>query len=115
MDDPQIIIYVAVDNPKDTIQYGGVVAAPIARNILREALPYLGVERRSEQIEKSYIWGDVRYVEVPDYIGMERSEINLYTTYRIEFFGQGSVVTEQQPAAGAKIAEDGRVRLYLGE
>ena len=115
MDDPQIIIYVAVDNAQDTIQYGGIVAAPIARNILREALPYLGVERRDDQIEKTFIWGDVRYVAVPDYIGMKRSEINLYTTYQIEFLGEGSVVTDQQPAAGAKIAEDGRVRLYFGE
>ena len=115
MDDPELIIYVAVDNAQDTIQYGGIVAAPIARSIMREALPHLGVERRDEQIEKAYIWGDVRYVEVPDYIGMEKSDINMYTTYRLEFHGQGSVVIDQQPAAGAKIAEDGRVRLYLGE
>ena len=29
VDDPQIVVYVAVDNPKGTIQFGGVVAAPI--------------------------------------------------------------------------------------
>ena len=115
MDDPQIIIYVAVDNPRDTIQYGGVVAAPIARNILIEALPYLGVKRRSEQIEKAYTWLDVRYVEVPNYVGMARSDIDPYTTYTIEFLGRGTTVTQQQPAAGAKIAEDGMIRLYLGE
>ena len=115
MDEPQILIYVAVDNPRDTIQYGGVVAAPIARNILKEVLPHLGVERREEQIDKAYIWGDVRYVEVPDYVGMEKAEINQYTTYRIEFLGEGTVVTRQQPAAGAKIAEDGVIRLFLGE
>ena len=115
MDDPQILIYVAIDNPRDTIQYGGVVAAPIARNILVEALPYLGVQPRSEQIDKEYIWTDVRYIEVPDYIGIEKSNINQYTTYRIEFLGRGSTVTEQQPKAGAKIAEDGIIRLYLGE
>lgn len=115
MDDPQILIYVAIDNPRDTIQYGGIVAAPIARNILIEALPYLGVERRNEQIEKEYIWGDVRYVEVPNYIGIKKSDINQYTTYKIEFLGRGSIVTEQQPVAGAKIAEDGIIRLYLGE
>ena len=115
MDDPQIIIYVAIDNARETVQYGGVVAAPIARNILIEALPHLGVEPRSGQIPKSYIWGDVRYVEVPDYVGMEKSDINQYTTYRIEFLGRGSIVTQQQPRAGSKIAEDGTIRLYLGE
>jgi len=115
MDDPQVIIYVAVDNPKNTIQYGGVVAAPIAGNILAEVLPHLGVVRRDEQIERNFIWGDVRLVEVEDYMGLKRSEINRYTTYRIEFLGQGEVVTHQQPAAGSKIAEDGVIRLYFGE
>ena len=115
MDDPQVLIYVAVDNARDAIQYGGVVAAPIARNILLEVLPYLGVERREEQIDKSYIWGDVRYVEVPNYIGMKRSEVDQYTTYRIEFVGEGNVVIRQQPTTGAKIAEDGVIRLFLGE
>ena len=28
-DDPQIVVYVAVDNPKGTVQFGGTVAAPI--------------------------------------------------------------------------------------
>ena len=50
MDDPQLVVYVAIDNPKNTVQYGGVVAAPIARSILAEALPYIGVEPREEQI-----------------------------------------------------------------
>lgn len=115
MDDPQILIYVAVDNARDTIQYGGVVAAPIARNILAEALPYLGVTKRSEQIEKSYIWGDIIYLTVPDYVGQKVSEINRYTTYQLDFVGTGSVVIRQQPAAGLKVAEDGVIRLYLGE
>lgn len=29
-DDPEIVLYVAIDNPKGVTQYGGVVAAPIA-------------------------------------------------------------------------------------
>ena len=33
-DDPQIVVYVAVDNPKGIIQFGGVVAAPIVGNII---------------------------------------------------------------------------------
>jgi len=115
MDNPQIVIYVAIDNAQDTIQYGGVVAAPIARNILVEVLPYLGIERSDEGIEKEYRWLDPIYIEVPDYIGVEKSDINRYTTYRIEFLGSGTVVTDQQPAPGSRMAEDGILRLYLGE
>ena len=40
---PKLLIYVAIDEPM-AAQYGGVVAAPIFRDIAREVLPYLGVE-----------------------------------------------------------------------
>ena len=115
MDDPQFLIYVAVDNAKDAIQYGGVVAAPIARNILKEALPHLGITPRRDQIEKEYTWLDARLIEVPDYIGLSRNEINQYTTYQIEFLGRGTTVTRQQPKPGTKMSETGILRLYLGE
>ena len=51
-DDPEIVVYVAVDNPKGVTQFGGVVAAPIVGNILRDALPVMGVKPRKEQVEK---------------------------------------------------------------
>ena len=46
-DDPQIVIYVAVDNPQG-IQFGGVVAAPIVRNIMEDALSYLEIAQLVE-------------------------------------------------------------------
>ena len=51
-DDPEIVVYVAVDNPKGVTQFGGVVAAPIVGNILRDALPVMGVKPRKEQVER---------------------------------------------------------------
>ena len=51
-DDPQIVIYVAVDNPKGTVQFGGTVAAPIVGKIIEDSLRVLEVEPRKEQIEK---------------------------------------------------------------
>lgn len=114
MDDPEIVLYVAVDNPKDTIQYGGVVAAPIARAILVEALPHLGVEPRTEQIEKEYNFFDVKLIDVPDFIGKEQSEIDRYGPYTVEYLGEGTKVIAQQPEAGGKVKEGGTIRLYLG-
>ena len=29
LNDPKAVVYLAIDNPKNTIQYGGVVAAPM--------------------------------------------------------------------------------------
>lgn len=114
MDDPQLVVYVAIDNPKNTVQYGGVVAAPIARSILAEALPYIGVEPREEQIEKKYLWTDTKYVTVPDFVGKELKEIESSYLYNIEYHGEGTKVISQQPAAFSRTIEGGTVRLYLG-
>ncbi|MBP3909674.1 MAG: stage V sporulation protein D [Turicibacter sp.] len=114
MDNPQLVVYVAIDNPKNTVQYGGVVAAPIARSILAEALPYIGVEPREEQIEKKYLWTDTKYVTVPDFVGKEPKEIESSYLYNIEYHGEGTKVISQQPAAFSRTIEGGTVRLYLG-
>lgn len=45
-DDPQIAVLVMIDEPQTDIRYGGVLAAPVAKEIFENALPYLGVERR---------------------------------------------------------------------
>lgn len=114
MDDPQLVVYVAIDNPKNTVQYGGVVAAPIARSILAEALPYIGVEPREEQIEKKYQWTDTKYVTVPDFVGKEQKDIQYSSLYNIEYYGEGTKVISQQPEAFSRTIEGGTVRLYLG-
>ena len=46
MDDPEVVVYVAIDNPKSAVQYGGTVAGPIVKAILSDVLPYLGVNKR---------------------------------------------------------------------
>ncbi len=115
MNDPEVVCYIAIDNPKNTIQYGGVVAAPIVRSILAETLPYLGIEPQDEQIEKEYLWTDTKYVTVADYIGQEKSKIIPTELYKIEYHGSGSKVISQSPEAYSRTIEGGTVRLYLGD
>jgi len=44
-DDPRLVLAVCVNEPDRSIgYYGGTVAAPVARQVLARALPYLGVE-----------------------------------------------------------------------
>ncbi len=43
LDDPQVAIYVVVDRPHADIQANSVYAQELAKNILTEALPYLGL------------------------------------------------------------------------
>src|SRR5699024_7267811 len=67
-DDPQIVVLVAIDNPKNTVQFGGVVAGPIVGRIIGESLPMLGVDIRTDGLNKDYIWPEEPKIEVPDLI-----------------------------------------------
>lgn len=115
-DDPQVIVYVAVDNAKGVSQYGGTVAAPIARNILVDTISALGIEKRNDAGEKNYKVGEKHYKEVPNVVGMSVNDAKgLLKDFSLEFSGSGSVVSYQSPSSGQKILEDDVVRLYLVE
>lgn len=115
MNDPELVVYVAIDNPKNVVQYGGVVAAPVVKEILQEALPILGVAKQIDQIEKEYRWGlDVKYYIVPDLIGKKRNELPIQYHYRYQYYGEGNIVKFQSPAPYERVPEGGTIMVYLG-
>lgn len=115
-DDPQLVVYIAVDNPKGTIQFGGVVAAPIVGNIMEDALLELGVEPREGGLEKEKAWNDPLMIEIPDLIGMDMDELRTQLiSLNIDVSGKGSKVVKQSPEAGVKVKEGATIRLYLGD
>lgn len=116
MNDPEIVCYLAIDNPKNTIQYGGVVAAPLVGEILKEVLPTLGVEKDTKnQIEKEYrYYIDNFYYSVPELVGSKKKDISSSPYYKYLFLGNGDTVIDQEPKAGEKIAEGGTIMVYLG-
>ncbi|NEU29471.1 stage V sporulation protein D [bacterium LRH843] len=115
-DDPQIVVYVAIDNPKDTVQFGGVVAAPIVGKIIGDSLRAMGVEKREGQIEKELIWSDQPLIEVPDLIGRTQREINeSYYELRADIAGEGKYVLTQSPEPGVKVPAGSTIRLYMGD
>lgn len=115
-DDPQIVIYVAVDNPKGTVQFGGTVAAPIVGNIIGDSLRVMGVEPRKDQMEKELKWNDPVMVEVPNLVGITKKEIReLMVNLKIDSSGEGDTVVKQTPEAGIRLKEGSTIRLYFGE
>ncbi|MFO7262851.1 MAG: stage V sporulation protein D [Bacillaceae bacterium G1] len=114
-DNPQILVYVAVDNPKG-IQFGGVVAAPIVRNIMEDSLHYLRVEPRKDQIPKEIRFNERPLVEVPDLVGASVKDIQMSQFgFRLETFGEGDRVINQAPKPGVKVQSDATIRIYLGD
>jgi stage V sporulation protein D (sporulation-specific penicillin-binding protein) len=113
-DDPKIVVYAAVDNPKG-LQFGGLIAAPIVQRIMRDSLNYMGVSPRQTQLEKKYIYGDMRMVEVPDLIGRTTTEIyqNLNMNFKLAKYGAGKTVIMQEPKAGTKVPQGSTIQIYL--
>ncbi len=115
-DDPQLVIYVAVDNPKGTVQFGGVVAAPIVGNIMEDSLHALEVEPRKNQVEKELTWLDTPMIEVPDLVGLSNKEIReMLLNLKIDTSGEGKKVIKQSPSPGVKVKEGSTIRIYMGE
>jgi stage V sporulation protein D (sporulation-specific penicillin-binding protein) len=115
-DDPQIVVYVAIDNPKETVQFGGVVAAPIVGKIIGDSLRAMGVEKRTNQIEKERIWSDEPLVKVPDLVGRTKREINeSYYELKLDVSGEGNMVLAQSPEPGMKVKQYSTIRILLGD
>ena len=115
-DNPQIVVYVAVDNPKGTVQFGGVVAAPIVGTIIKDSLRQLGVKPRTKQMEKKETWLDEKFVTVPDVLGLTKQELaEQLVNLKLDVNGDGKVVVQQSPKAGVKVKEGSTVRILLGD
>ena len=115
-DDPQAVVYVALDNPKGVTQYGGTVAAPIAKAIMNDAINALNIERREDGSEMKYNWYDKKYAIVPNVTGMDKVDaIKELKNFQIEYSGSGKNILDQAPLGGTKIYEGEKVRLFLGD
>lgn len=114
-DDPQVVVYVAINNPKRVVQYGGVVSAPVAKTILTDAIDALDIEKRKVTTEKKYNWDDKKYYTVEDVVGKTPKEAaKILSKYTIEYSGSGNTVISQTPEAGTRLEEQSTIRLMLG-
>lgn len=113
MQAPEIVVYVAIDNPKNTVQFGGVVAAPIVGRIIDDVLTLQGVEKTAG-VDKEVDWPEKRFVEVPDYIGEDISHIlTQYELFTLDISGEGDVVLDQRPKPGERVREGSVIELFL--
>lgn len=114
-DDPQIVVYTAVDNPKG-IQFGGVVAAPIVQNILEDSLHYMKVPQRTDQLSKVYKYGETPIDTVPDLVGASVQDIyeDMNMNFNLVRSGTGDTVINQAPKAGARLERGSTIRIYMG-
>ncbi len=115
-DDPEIVLYVAVDNPKGVTQYGGVVAAPIAKAIFSSYIEMNNVPKSKDTIPKTYNWLDTKYSILPNVIGKTIKEANnILKDFKIEYSGEGNKVIYQSPEPEYYVSDGSTVKLMLGD
>ncbi len=113
--DPQAVLYLAIDNPKKTALLSSYTTTPIARRILLDVINALNIEKQTGEVEKDYEWNDTVTYKVPNCIGKSVEEAKkLLVNFKIEYSGSGEKVLEQSPSPGTKHDDGGVVKLLLG-
>lgn len=106
-DDPRIALLVIVDEADVPVDYGGTTAAPFARQILADVLPYLGCKPSSQDERKE--------IAVEDVVGLplwQARKVIAEQGFSVLDDGAGDTVTAQMPSGGGKLIEGGQVMLY---
>ena len=112
--DPEYVVYIAIDNAKGVVQYGGTVAAPIAGSIFKEIINLYDLKEDYTGLPKTYRWDDIIYEMVPDVINMSKKEAQkLLKNFTIEYSGEGDKVVDISPSPGNRIKQNGVVKLLL--
>ncbi len=113
-DNPEIVVYVAIDNPKGITQYGGVVSAPIAKNVFKTAISLYNYPKTKEGMPREYTWLDTKYVRLPNVVGksLEEAKKDL-KGFIVQTSGSGEKVIYQSPEGDYYVPEGSKVSLML--
>ena len=85
MNNPELVVMIAMKNAKNTIQYGGVVVAPMVKEVLMDALTIKNIPPQTGGIAKSKLyWYDLSNVIVNNHIGSYVKDLPKYGKYNFK-------------------------------
>lgn len=112
-DDPEIALLIVLDDPRGAFHMGGTIAAPVARNVLNDVLPYLGIDTIFSSSDMNNLG-----VKTPSLIGFNTSEAKKELEakgLKMKSMGEGEYITVQIPPAGQSIPKGGTVVVTTDE
>ena len=113
--DPEAVLYIAIDNPKNTALLSSYTTTPFARKILLDIIEALDIEQQKGGLEKDLEWTDKITYEVPNVVGLTKEEAKKQLmNFTVEYSGTGDYIVSQSPEAGIKHEDKAKVRLMLG-
>jgi stage V sporulation protein D (sporulation-specific penicillin-binding protein) len=113
MNNPKVSAYIAINQPKTYIQYGGVVVAPMLKEVILDSLSLMNIEKQEGGIKREDRWWVDKFMyKVENYIGKSPKQIGFHPYYKIKIVGDGDKIIAQSPEAGEMLIQDGTVTLY---
>lgn len=122
-DEPAVVCLISLDEPQEHY-YGGLVAAPVFRQVMKETLRHLGIapdDPESLQDSPPDVTQEIEQydpVAVPQVKGMpldEAGEILQEGGFEYSVVGDGAEVLHQFPSSGVKMRPGATVMLYTEE
>ena len=117
-DDPQIVALVLIDEPSNGAYYGGVIAAPVTGQVVKETLDYLEVELKftdeelATESKKKITVPDIRNKTIKEATKI-LSKLGLkYSTSTLDV-NEDTVVIDQFPMANTIVNKGSMVDLYV--
>lgn len=108
-DDPQYAVLIILDQPQTYPPYGGVIAAPVAGNLMKDILDYYGYTPQ-------YSTDDMQEtITVPNLVDYDAEDARMKLSdlgLNAKIIGGDGVVETQVPAAGQSLPISGTVILY---
>ena len=112
--DPEAILYLAIDNPHNTPKLSSYTTTPIARRILLDIIDSLEIEKQQGGLKKDLEWNDKVTYKVPNVEGKTIDDAKkLLINFKIITTGSGKIIKEQSPKPGTIIEDQSKVRLLL--
>ncbi len=108
VDDPEIEVFVVLDDPRWLRDYASEVVAPVVGNIISEVAPYLGIEQ-----DPSYNpTGTVTVQTCLDYTWTDAQVTLNRLGLKHKLIGESGTIVYQYPYGGSKVPAGSTVYLY---
>lgn len=109
IDNPQISVFITIDEPSAGAYYAGQVVAPLGQTLFTDIFNYMGTEFTKDQ---SAI---IREVVIPELRGQTVEDVkkilkDMNIEYNIQ--GNGTIITNMQPYPGYSVKEGSEIKLY---
>lgn len=113
IENPQLTVFISIDEPSNGAYYAGVVTAPLGKVLLEDIFNYLDSEFSKDEnvVLKDIVIPELRGLSVSEAKKLLKDEYNLECSVD----GDGDKVTSMQPYPGYTVKQGSTINLYTND